>query len=173
LVPEGKINTTDRDSGVMIQQGQPPIQDYNAQPAVTTNQIIVTAQVTTTAPDYGQLGPVVDAALGDLRQAGVTQRPVTVLADAGYWHKEQIERIVTDGMQVLIPPDSGLREGARPGWEGGSTRSCAACSQATAAGRSTASASTAWSRCSVRSKATDGSTASNEEAAARSGPSGD
>ena len=22
-------------------------------------------------------------------------------------------------MQVLIPPDSGLREGARPGWEGG------------------------------------------------------
>jgi len=44
---------------------------------------------------------------------------VTVLADAGYWHKEQIERIVADGTQVLVPPDSGLREGARPGWEGG------------------------------------------------------
>ena len=35
LVPEGKINTTDPDSGVMIQQGQPPMQGYNAQAAVT------------------------------------------------------------------------------------------------------------------------------------------
>jgi hypothetical protein len=42
-----------------------------------------------------------------------------VLADAGYWHKEQIERIVAAGTRVLVPPDSGLREGARPGWEGG------------------------------------------------------
>jgi hypothetical protein len=118
LVPEGKINSTDPDSGVMIQQGQPPMQGYNAQAAVTTNQIVVAAEVTTTAPDYGQLEPVVRAALRDLRRAGVTDTPVTVLADAGYWHKEQMERIITDGMQVLIPPDSGLREGARPGWEG-------------------------------------------------------
>ena len=119
LVPEGKINTTDPDSGVMIQQGQPPMQGYNAQAAVTTGQIIVTAEVTTTAPDYGQLEPTVRAALRDLGAAGVTDTPTTVLADAGYWHKEQMERIITDGMQVLIPPDSGLREGARPGWEGG------------------------------------------------------
>ena len=46
LVPEGKINTTDPDSGVMIQQGQPPMQGYNAQAAVTTGQIIVAAEVT-------------------------------------------------------------------------------------------------------------------------------
>ncbi len=44
---------------------------------------------------------------------------MTVLADAGYWHKQQIERIVADGTQVLVPPDSGLRHGVRPGWEGG------------------------------------------------------
>jgi transposase len=119
LVPEGKINTTDPDSGVMIQKGQPPRQGYNAQATVTTGQIIVGAEVITTAPDYGQLGPVVDATLRDLRQAGVTQRPGTVLADAGYWHKQQMERIIADGTQVLIPPDSGLRAGARPGWEGG------------------------------------------------------
>jgi Transposase DDE domain len=119
LAPEGKINTTDPDSGVMIQQGQPPMQGYNAQAAVTTGQVIVAAEVTTTAPDFGQLEPVVRAALHDLRQAGVTMTPTTVLADAGYWHKEQIERIVSDGMQVLVPPDSGLRMGARPGWDGG------------------------------------------------------
>ena len=119
LVPEGKINTTDPDSGVMIQQGQPPMQGYNAQAAVTTGQIIVAAEITTTAPDFGRLEPVVHAALRELRQAGVTETPTTVLADAGYWHTQQIERIVADGMQVLVPPDSGLRETARPGWEGG------------------------------------------------------
>lgn len=119
LVPEGKINTTDPDSRVMIQQGQPPMQGYNAQAAVTTNQIIIAAEITTTAPDFGQLEPVVRAALHELSAAGVSETPTTVLADAGYWHKEQMQRIVADGMQVLIPPDSGLRESPRPGWEGG------------------------------------------------------
>ena len=42
-----------------------------------------------------------------------------MLADAGYWHTQQIERIVSNGSQVLVPPDSGLRASARPGWEGG------------------------------------------------------
>jgi len=42
-----------------------------------------------------------------------------VLADAVYWHHEQMERIVARGTQVLIPPDSGQCEGNRPGWEGG------------------------------------------------------
>jgi hypothetical protein len=119
LVPEGKINTTDPDSGVMIQQGQPPMQGYNAQAAVTAAQIIVAAEIVTSSGDYGRLEPVVDAALRDLSRAGVTETPTTVLADAGYWHTQQIERIVASGTQVLVPPDSGLREGARPGWEGG------------------------------------------------------
>ncbi len=103
----------------MIQQGQPPMQGYNAQAAVTTNQIIVAAEVTRTPPDFGQLEPVVRAALRDLQAAGVSQTPTTVLADAGYWHTEQMQRLVADGMQVLVPPDSGLRENPHPGWEGG------------------------------------------------------
>ncbi|MGH2867313.1 MAG: transposase [Solirubrobacteraceae bacterium] len=119
LVPEGKINTTDPDSAVMIQQGQPPMQGYNAQAAVTTGQIIIAAEVTRTPPDFGQLEPVVHAALRDLHAAGVSQTPTTVLADAGYWHTEQMQRLVADGMNVLVPPDSGLRESPRPGWEGG------------------------------------------------------
>jgi hypothetical protein len=45
--------------------------------------------------------------------------PDVVLADAGYWHQRQIEAVVSDGMQVLVPPDAGLRKGARPGWTGG------------------------------------------------------
>ena len=42
-----------------------------------------------------------------------------MVADAGYWHQRQIETIVDDGIQVLVSPDSGLRQGPRPGWTGG------------------------------------------------------
>jgi hypothetical protein len=42
-----------------------------------------------------------------------------VIADAGYWHKRQMENVVSRGTQALIPPDSGLRTSARPGWDGG------------------------------------------------------
>ena len=45
--------------------------------------------------------------------------PEVVLADAGYWHQRQIEAVVSDGIPVLVPPDGGLRKGARPGWTGG------------------------------------------------------
>src|SRR3954468_11689340 len=47
------------------------------------------------------------------------EKPEVVLADAGYWHKRQIENVVSDGMIVLVPPDAGLRKGTRPGWTGG------------------------------------------------------
>lgn len=119
LVPEGKINVTDPDSREMRTQGQPNIQGYNAQAVVTEQQIVIAAEVTTQSPDFGQLEPMVTAALRELEKASVTERPRTVLADAGYWHTKQIEHLLTDGFQVLVPPDSMVREGARPGWEGG------------------------------------------------------
>jgi hypothetical protein len=49
----------------------------------------------------------------------VTATPTTVIADAGYWQTEQMQRIAANGMQVLVPPESGLRAGARPGWDCG------------------------------------------------------
>jgi hypothetical protein len=119
LVPEGKINMTDPDSREMRTQGQPNIQGYNAQAVVTEQQVIVAAEITTQSPDFGQLEPMVAAALRELGNAGIDQRPQTVLADAGYWHKNQIEHLLADGFQVLVPPDSTVRDGARPGWDGG------------------------------------------------------
>ena len=43
------------------------------------------------------------------------------MADAGYWHLEQMNQITGDGIPVLIPPDSSrrARKPKRPGWEGG------------------------------------------------------
>jgi hypothetical protein len=116
---EGVMNKTDHDSRMMRTQGQPTVQGYNAQAAVTRGQIIVAAEIAVESPDFGHLQPVVEAALRELDDAGVRQRPETVLADAGYWHKRQMESIVSDGIRVLVPPDAGLREGARPGWEKG------------------------------------------------------
>jgi hypothetical protein len=103
----------------MRTKGQPTIQGYNAQAAVTERQIIVAAEITIESPDFGHLEPVFDAALRNLERAGVRDRPAIVVADAGYWHKRQMESIVSDGTQVLIPPDSDLKEKPRAGWTGG------------------------------------------------------
>jgi type IV secretory pathway protease TraF len=61
---------------------------------------------------------MVDATRRELHAVGLDD-PDVVLADAGYWHKRQMEHIVSDGITVLVPPDAGLRKGARRGWDGG------------------------------------------------------
>lgn len=117
--PAGTINITDHDSRTMRTTGQPAIQGYNAQAAVNENQIIVAAEVTVDAPDFGHLEPMVDATISELVKAGVSEPPQTVVADPGYWHKQQMENVVSRGIQALIPPDSGVRKGTRPGWNKG------------------------------------------------------
>ena len=117
-VPTGTVNITDHDSRVVRTQGQPPLQGYNAQLAVNDQQVIVAAEVTTDAPDFGHLEPMVRATQREL-QAVDLDEPAIVVADAGYWHQRQIEAVVSDGIQVLVPPDSGLRKTPRPGWTGG------------------------------------------------------
>ncbi len=117
--PAGSINTTDHDSRIVRTQGQPATQGYNCQAAVNEHQIIVAAEVTVDSPDFGHLQPMVDATTRELEQVGVTELPEVVLADPGYWHTKQMEAVVGRGIQVLIPPDSGLRKGSRPGWDNG------------------------------------------------------
>ena len=118
-VPTGTINTTDHDSRIVRTTGQPARQGYNAQAAVNEHQIIVAAEITIDSPDFGHLEPMVDAVERELAAVGVVESPETVLADPGYWHKQQMENVVSRGMQVLIPPDSGLRTNPRPGWDKG------------------------------------------------------
>ena len=96
------------------------IQGYNAQAATNEDQIVIAAEVMVASPDFGHLEPMVNAAKAELEAAGVTDTPEVVLADAGYWHQEQMERVVAAGSQVLIPPDSSRRkQSTRPGWDGG------------------------------------------------------
>jgi hypothetical protein len=116
--PSGLVNTTDHDSRVVRTHGQPPLQGYNAQMAVNDQQLVIAAEITTESPDFGHLQPMVRATQRELRAIELDD-PDVVLADAGYWHQRQIEAVVSDGVQVLVAPDAGLRKGARPGWSGG------------------------------------------------------
>jgi Transposase DDE domain/Transposase domain (DUF772) len=116
--PAGRINVTDPDSRV-VKGLRGFIQGYNAQVVTNEHQLVIAAEVMTAAPDFGHLEPMLDAAHRELRAAGVTDTPGVLLADAGYWHQQQMERIVDQGIAVLIPPDASKRRGARPGWDGG------------------------------------------------------
>jgi hypothetical protein len=118
-LPDGTINLSDPDSRVMRTQGTPPRQAYNAQTAVNENQIILAAEITVDAPDFGHLEPMLDTTLGHLHRHGVTGTPKVLLGDAGYWHTRQIQAITDRGIEVLVPPDGTMREGKRPGWEHG------------------------------------------------------
>jgi DDE family transposase len=86
---------------------------------VTAGQVVIAAEINTDSPDFGHLEAMVKSAQTELAGAGVTEAPSIVLADAGYWHQQQMEAIINRGRQVLIPPDAGKRKGARPGWDGG------------------------------------------------------
>jgi Transposase DDE domain len=116
-LPEGQINLSDPDSRVMRSKGLPHRQAYNVQTAVTEQQIIIAAEVSLEAADFGQLEPMLDHALAHLSRHGITEQPEAVVGDAGYWHTRQIEAIAGRGIEVLIPPDGAAREGKRPGWE--------------------------------------------------------
>jgi transposase len=116
--PEGKINLSDPDSrNVKTPRGW--VQGYNAQAVTTQDQIVIAAEVHVSSADFGQLEAMVAAARADLAEAGIDQTPEVVLADTGYWHQVQMQRLAGEGMTVLVPPDADKRGGARPGWDGG------------------------------------------------------
>ena len=117
-VPAGKVNVTDPDSkNLKAPRGY--IQGYNAQAVVNENQIVIAAEINTGSSDFGHLGPMFEAAQHELQAAGISEQPGVIVADAGYWHQQQMERITGQGIAVLVPPDADKRKGIRPGWDGG------------------------------------------------------
>jgi hypothetical protein len=90
------MNVTDPDSR-LVKTMRGHIQGYNAQAVSNEQQIVIAAEVMTASPDFGHLEPMLNAAEHELQRAGVCARPDTVLADAGYWHQDQMERLVAAG----------------------------------------------------------------------------
>jgi transposase len=116
--PAGKLNVTDPDSrNLKTTRGW--LQGYNAQAAVTAEQIVVAAETSIESLDTANLQPMVETARRELEAAGVTDKPGVVLADAGYWKNDAIEAIVNQGIQTLVAPDADKRKEPRPGRRGG------------------------------------------------------
>jgi Transposase DDE domain len=116
--PDGKVNITDPDSR-NLKAFRGYVQGYNAQAVVTEQQIVIAAEVNSDSPDFGHLEPMITAAQAELEKAGVADKLDVALADSGYWHHQQMDKLAADGVQVLIPPDASKRKGTRPGWDGG------------------------------------------------------
>jgi hypothetical protein len=87
--PEGRVNVSDPDSKVVKALGG-WIQGYNAQAVTNEKQIILAAESDNVGADFGHLEPMLDAAQRELAHAGVNATPGVLLADAGYWHSDQM-----------------------------------------------------------------------------------
>jgi len=91
MLQEAKANVTDPESRIMkTRSGY--VQGYNAQAAVTEDQIIIAAELTDEANDVQQLHPMLTASCDNLKDVGITQRMGNVLADAGYWSEANAKR---------------------------------------------------------------------------------
>jgi transposase len=118
--PTGMINTTDLDARNM-QTINGWVTGYNAQAAVSEDYVVLAAEITVESPDFGHLEQIVQAAEAELAKAGIPEKIETLIADAGYWHQQQMEKIIARGTQVLLPPDADgyQRTEPRPGWDKG------------------------------------------------------
>jgi hypothetical protein len=77
------------------------------------------AELNTDWPDFGHLEPMVTAAEREFTAAGVSETPRVVVADAGYWHHDQMDDLAGRGITVLVPPDADKRKAVGLGWDGG------------------------------------------------------
>jgi hypothetical protein len=81
---------------------------------------VLAAEISTDNYDSGNLDPMVATALQELAAAGVNETPGLVLADAGYWRNDAIEKLINERhIQTLVAPDADKRKGPRPGRRGG------------------------------------------------------
>jgi transposase len=106
-----KYNVTDPDSVVVRHRGL-LMQGYNVQAVVAEGQVILATRATSSAPDGGQLQPMIERAVESLQRVGADQPIEQALADTGYWNSEQIARLSERGIRVLVPPYS--RSNSRP-----------------------------------------------------------
>src|SRR6266536_2011108 len=89
-----------------VHRGRNFLLSYNAQTVTTADQIVVAAEITTEGADFEQLEPMVAAAERELQDAGVTDGPEVVLADAGYWSNAHIDALRKRGMTPIVAPDT-------------------------------------------------------------------
>jgi transposase len=94
-------NFTDPESRIMKAGTGEWVQGYNGQAAVDSDhQVIIACELTNMAADAPHLLP-----LAQQVAQNTGAEPVQILADAGYFSKENVETHTTPFGQTLIPPD--------------------------------------------------------------------
>jgi transposase len=106
-----RANTTDPDSRAM-RGGRGLVQGYNAQAAVTAEQIIVGGLLTQQAVDAGLVFDVMDEVGEQLNRAGIDEAGDTVIADAGYANEAAFAEAETRNVHLLAPLTSDERRAA-------------------------------------------------------------
>ncbi len=169
--PAGKINVTDPDSrNLKTTRGW--VQGYNAQAVVGEGQIVLAAEISTESLDTANLQLMIETALQELERAGVPETPGVVLADAGYWKNDAIEKLCGHGIPTLVAPDADRRNSRGPAGAAALMTSRGASWRPTGARSSISSAKARSSPSSARSSPTAAPTASSAAADQRSDPNG-
>ena len=98
---EAKANLSDPESRIMkTMDGF--VQGYNAQAVANEEQVVIAAEVTDEHNDLGQLHPMIEATSRSLDAAGITERPETLLADAGYASEDNLAKLGDDEPNCFI-----------------------------------------------------------------------
>lgn len=92
---DARVNETDPDSGLVPRSGGGWVQGYNAQAAAVQGGIVVAADVTANPSDTTELEPMT-AKINEAITTAAGERAGVVVADAGYWTTEVIDRIEAD-----------------------------------------------------------------------------
>ena len=104
-IPPGKINLTDLDSRLLKgPRGRGFLQGYNAQAVANEHQIVIAAEVTTTAPDFGNLEPMLEG----LRANGarVLKRALDAARKAGVRAESQLYESMAGPAASIILRDA-------------------------------------------------------------------
>jgi transposase len=102
LKDRARVNTTDPESR-MMKSARGFVQGFNAQAAVTEDQIIVAAHLTQDEADWHQLHPMAELAAKNLKGAGVETPMGSVVADAGYGSEDNLaeaERLTEQSLEA-------------------------------------------------------------------------
>jgi len=102
-LPDAKVNVTDPDSQIMS-TARGLIQGLNGQIIVTEDQYIIAAALTDEQDDKKQLVPMLEELEDLFLSTQSSEKPHTILADAGYYSYENMSAEERFGINFLIPP---------------------------------------------------------------------
>lgn len=96
--PDKQVSTIDPDSRLLKTQGMTRSVCYNLQSAVDAKHHLIVAHEVTNTTDRGQLANVSRQA-----QAALQRKDVTVIADKGYYSRQDIKEAQDEGVTALVP----------------------------------------------------------------------